>query len=594
MALIPDNVVQEILSRTDLCELIRQFVPLKRRGAHFFACCPFHQEKTASFCVSTDRQIYHCFGCGAHGSAIRFLMTMSGLTFRAAVQELAARAGVVWSADCSQRVDAPPTSARVVARDILTRVASCYAQQLHASAVAKVYLADRGLSEHTIACYQLGYAEGSNFAAFSGEQEERVLREMGLLLGDSGRRERFRRRIMFPIQDEQNHIVGFGGRVLDHTEPKYLNSPETALFVKRTCLYGLPQARTAIYHTGVVLVVEGYFDVILLAEHGVTNVVATLGTACTAKQLRLLFRYAPKVLFCFDGDEAGQRAAWRVLENSLPLLTDGRHVSFLTIPVGQDPDSYVREWGKDGFVALQKDHEQSLSAYFFEKLLARVDVSTIEGRAQLVSEAKPLMAQLPQGSVFRVGLMRRLSELAHVAVECVEEAQPYAQQKKVLPAKVCTRLVPSIEQKVMELLSTHPQHYAAVDRSWIDQGQPLASALLFLLEVLHQRRGAVLPSQLLEITADSDHRDAFLLVWSKSVASTLDEVEWQEEFSGAVWALEKQALARSCRILTQRAYHQVLSGSEREELLRALTRLNDCKQRMPRMRAVVNEENRMQ
>jgi DNA primase len=411
--MIPNEFIQTLLSRVDIVAVVDRYVPLKKAGTNFVACCPFHSEKTPSFTVSPTKQFYHCFGCGAHGTAISFLMEFGGKPFPDAVEELARDAGLE-----VPRTHLPPAVGdRDEALDlsgVLLQAAKFYRLQLKESERAIAYLKGRGLSGPVAARFGIGYAP-DDWQPLTGafpDYQSKVLETAGLVIaGDAGKRyDRFRDRIMFPIHDGSGRVIGFGGRVLDKGEPKYLNSPETPLFSKGRELYGMFQARPAIRAAGKVVVVEGYMDVVALAQHGVEFAVATLGTATTPTHAQKLFRVTDTVIFCFDGDEAGRRAAWRALENTLSVLADGKDARFLFLPDGADPDDYIRQRGKSAFEALL-DEATPLSDFLLSELAARHPPRSAEGRAALVNAAKPLLAQLT-APVFGALLRQRLAELA--------------------------------------------------------------------------------------------------------------------------------------------------------------------------------------
>jgi len=423
-----------LLNRVDIVDVIDSRVPLRKAGGEYKACCPFHDEKTPSFTVSPAKQFYHCFGCDAHGSAIGFLMEYANFGFVEAVEELAAAAGLKVpreragghggrSGDGDAQVETAPLLEVVAAAN------RWFQQQLRAPAgkVAIDYLKSRGLDGRTAADFHLGYAPGgwSGLADALGDggKKHAQLLQAGLLAkrdsggdgggdgggGDSGRAgvyDRFRHRVMFPIEDSRGRVVGFGARALGDDAAKYLNSPETPLFHKGSELYGLHRARRAIGQAGCAIVVEGYMDVIALAQFGVGHAVATLGTATTRAHIQRLFRLAPGVVFCFDGDRAGRAAAWKALQAALPEMRDGRRAGFLFLPEGADPDNIVRAEGGDGF-ARRVEAAQALEDFLFEHLRARVDMTTAAGRAALVAAAKPLLAQLPRESLREV-LVNRL------------------------------------------------------------------------------------------------------------------------------------------------------------------------------------------
>lgn len=412
---IPQAFVQDLLNRIDIVDVIDPIVPLKRAGANLVACCPFHAEKTPSFTVSQAKQFYHCFGCGAHGSAIGFLMEHLGMGFVDAVRDLAARVGMVIpepEAGSGPSLSRDRTS---VLLEVLEQAAQFYRKALRQSSKAVDYLKRRGLSGEIAARYGIGYAPDGwrNLEAVFPRYDSEHLSAAGLVIeGEGGRRyDRFRDRIMFPIQDVQGRTIGFGGRVLDVGEPKYLNSPETPLFEKGREVYGLFLARQAIRSAGRAVVVEGYMDVVSLAQYGVQYAVATLGTATTPVHVQKLLRQTDELVFCFDGDTAGRKAAWRALENSLGQIRDNKHVRFLFLPDGEDPDSYVRKHGAARFEALLSSEALPLSAYVMRELSSRVDLGTPEGKARFMQEIKPLLAQI-SAPMLSLMMRKRAAEVA--------------------------------------------------------------------------------------------------------------------------------------------------------------------------------------
>ena len=394
--MIPKSFIQDLLNRLDIVDVIERYVPLKKAGANYAACCPFHSEKSPSFTVSQSKQFYHCFGCGAHGTAIGFVMEHAGMGFVDAVEELARSIGV----PVPRETLAPGQVQQKIAPDlyeVMQAATRYYREQLKQSQRAIDYLKRRGLSGEIAARFGIGYAPEAwqNLNGITSSYQDSSLVETGLVIeGEAGKRyDRFRDRIMFPIINARGQVIGFGGRILDSGEPKYLNSPETVLFEKGHELYGLFQAQKAIRSNQQVVVVEGYMDVVALAQHGVEYAVATLGTATTPYHVQKLLRLADQVVFCFDGDAAGQRAAWRALENSLPHLVDGKRIGFLFLPKEHDPDSYIREYGTGTFEQLLHD-SLPLSGYLLRELSAQVDLRTQEGRSNLLEHAKPLLTAI--------------------------------------------------------------------------------------------------------------------------------------------------------------------------------------------------------
>jgi DNA primase len=424
---IPQHFIDELIARADIVELIGSRVPLKKQGKEFKACCPFHGEKTPSFTVVPDKQFYHCFGCGAHGTALGFLMEHDHLSFVEAVEDLAGRLGIDVPREEQPGARPNPTEGLFA---VLERVTEFYRRSLASSERARKYFDNRGLSAETIQRFALGYSPDAWDAVlkqFGGSEPDRAkLLQVGLIIereraaSDSrGHYDRFRDRVMFPIRDARGRTIGFGGRVLDKGEPKYLNSPETELFHKGKELYGLFEARQASRTLTRILVVEGYMDVVRLHQAGVTYAVATLGTATTPEHLSRIFRIVSEVVFCFDGDRAGRAAAWRALENSLSQIREGRQIRFLFLPDGHDPDSLVGAEGKEAF-ERRIQAALSLSEYFIKHLSAQVDITTVDGRARLGALAKPLLERIPPG-IFRELLADEIGKVVGLNRERLEK-----------------------------------------------------------------------------------------------------------------------------------------------------------------------------
>lgn len=423
--MIPPSFVQELLSRVDIVEVVGRYVQLKKAGINHKGLCPFHGEKTPSFIVSPTRQTYHCFGCGVHGNAIGFLMENSGMGFIDAVRDLAQQVGLTVPEDDRSPQEreraAELKQKQATLNDVLAKAAEHYRKQLKGNPRAVEYLKGRGLTGEIAAAFGLGYAPDGwrGLASVFPQYDDPLLEESGLVIAqgeteeERKRYDRFRDRIMFPIRSVQGEVIGFGGRVLDKGEPKYLNSPETPVFVKGRELYGLHEARAAIRQKGYVLVVEGYMDVVALAQLGFPNAVATLGTACTAEHVQKLFRFTESVVFSFDGDAAGRRAAGRALEASLPHATDVRSIRFLFLPTEHDPDSYVREHGTEAFEAYVSQ-AVPLSRQLVEAAREGVDLDSAEGRAKFLANAKPLWTALPEGAL-KLQLLGELAQMAGLA-----------------------------------------------------------------------------------------------------------------------------------------------------------------------------------
>ena len=409
---IPDSFLDELVSRSDIVEIISARVPLKKAGREYKACCPFHNEKSPSFSVSAEKQFYHCFGCGAHGTVIGFLMQYEKMEFLDAVGDLAQRAGLELPREA--QAEREPGTADL--HELMLRAARFFEQNLADNARARGYVGHRGIDAKTCAKFSLGYATDAWEALLkrfgTSEDDRRRLLQVGLILERSGEKtsgfyDRFRDRLMFPIRDSRGRVIGFGGRVIDQGEPKYMNSPETPLFHKGRELYGLYEARQARADFKRLLIVEGYMDVVRLHQAGITYAVATLGTATTQEHLNKIFRQTHEVVFCFDGDRAGLKAAWRALENALPLAQDGRELKFMFLPEGHDPDTLIAAEGPEAFENRMKD-ALPLSEYLVRQLIGEVDLDHVDGRAKLKALAGPLFARMPEG-IYREMLADRLA-----------------------------------------------------------------------------------------------------------------------------------------------------------------------------------------
>ena len=419
--LIPQDFIDDLIARADIIEVVGRRVQLKKAGREFKACCPFHDEKTPSFTVSPGKGFYHCFGCGAHGTAIGFLMEFDHMSFVEAIESLAASMGV----------DVPRSESDKPARrydelfSLLDSVARHWQACLKDAPAAVEYVKQRGIDGSTAKRFGIGYAPDgwSNVLEKFGKSEEATekLLATGLIIRkDNGKHyDRFRDRIMFPIRDARGRTIGFGGRTLGDGEPKYLNSPETVLFHKGRELYGLYEARQALRSIDQLVVVEGYMDTVALARHGIDFAAATLGTATTPEHLNRLFRLTENVCFAFDGDRAGRKAAWRALENALPLIREGRQIRFMFLPEGHDPDSYVNEFGTDAFLKAL-DEGLALSEFLIQELASQVDMSTIDGRARLAELARPLVNKIPAG-VYRELLLESLAETVGLTAAKLEK-----------------------------------------------------------------------------------------------------------------------------------------------------------------------------
>jgi DNA primase len=523
--MIPQTFIQDLLNRVDIVDVVGKYVQLKKGGANFMGLCPFHNEKSPSFTVSPTKQFYHCFGCGAHGTAIGFLIEYSGVGFVDAVKELAQNAGMTVPEDDDKMPPAQraETKAKSMAlSEAMSRASDFYRQQLRSAQHAIAYLKKRGLTGEVAGRFGIGYAPNgwdSLRAVFPEYESNEAPVEAGLIIEraeeDAGRKryDRFRDRIMFPIRNNKGQVIGFGGRVMDGGEPKYLNSPETPLFQKGSELYGLFEARQAIRDAGYVLVTEGYMDVVALAQMGFAQAVATLGTACTAIHVQKLLRQTDQVIFSFDGDTAGRRAARRALEACLPYIADNKTIKFLFLPKEHDPDSYVREFGTQGFERQIQD-AMPLSQFLLNEVAAENDLNTAEGRAKAQFAAKPMLQSMPP-SALRLQIVRNLAQLtqsAPVEIETLFELKKPLTRSQRAPARVNRRPPVELERQIMRLLVAHPTLANEIDdlsMGMVGQTAPDGGAMLAQLIAIGRKLGtqasfAQLAEQLRMQSADFD------------------------------------------------------------------------------------------
>lgn len=559
---IPRSFIDELLARVDIVDVINTRVPLKKTGRNFVARCPFHDEKTPSFSVSPHKQFYHCFGCGVSGSAIGFLMEYEHLTFPEAVEALAAQYGLKVPREMGDRQEADEAKRqRLQALYRLNQeVAVFYARQLQGAGgqPAVDYLRRRGVDGKTARRYGLGYAPPA-WETLSRHFDVDLLEKAGLVIAKEGggRRDLFRRRIMFPIRNRRGQVVGFGGRALDGREPKYLNSPETEIFNKGREVYGLYELLQIGSRPIRILVVEGYLDVIALAQHGIHHAVAILGTAVTPEHTQLLFHHAEELVFCFDGDAAGCKAAWRALEAVLPQLQAGRKVSFLWLPQGEDPDSLIRQEGAQEFERRVRQAEP-LSAYFFRALGEGLDLSQLEDRAALLKRAQPLLQRLPT-SVFRRMMQARLAELARNP-----EVEMRTDQDESMQCLPRLRQLP-LEERVVALLIHHPRAFECLPAPFLrvartgQHGELLAQLVSTWDEIDEPT-----PASLLDKFQNSPHLSR--------LQELLDQKEFQsiqepgKELLDAVTVLQKKIRKLRLKVLTHKADTEGLSEEEKAEL----------------------------
>ncbi len=579
--MIPQSFIQDLLSRVDIVEVIDRYVKLKRAGANYSACCPFHSEKSPSFTVSPTKQFYHCFGCGAHGTAVGFLMEYSGLGFVDAVKDLAQSVGMKVPEEQRSENERRRAEQGETLHEVLLRAAQHYRNQLKDAPQAIAYLKKRGLSGDIAKRFGIGYApdEWQNLAAAFTDYDGPMLASAGLVKQkeDGKRYDVFRGRIMFPIVDVRGNVIGFGGRVIGDGEPKYLNSPETPVFEKGRELYGLYQGRRAIRDAGRAVVVEGYMDVVALAQSGVEYAVATLGTATTPLHVQKLLRQTDEIVFCFDGDNAGRRAAWRALENSLAFLADGKQLKFLFLPEGEDPDTYVRQHGKSAFETLLDTGAVPLSRFLINELTGRVDLSTAEGRAKCVHEAKPLLKQM-QPNALRMQLVRELAEKCRLSPEevaqlCELGGGAAIRARSPEPPRVSRKPVIPLARQILRALVSSP---ACVGKLTAGQRALLRTPELVAVAALVDtvlETGADTSGKLYEATRDTKYADLYQEVAADAMAPA-DEASAQADMNGAFNQLELQSVRNEFERLNTSGQR---SEDERQRFQEVSRRLDELK-----------------
>ena len=605
--MIPQSFIQDLLSRVDVVDVVARHVKLRKAGANFLGLCPFHAEKSPSFTVSPAKQFYHCFGCGAHGSAIGFLMEHAGLSYVDAIHELAQSVGLKVPDEPSGGREAPRADPGLL--ELMAAAARFYRLRLRDSTRAIDYLKGRGLTGETAARYGIGYAPDGwrSLQAAVPDYGARALVEAGLVIesgadereagdgpagGAKKRYDRFRDRIMFPIRNPRGQVIGFGGRVLGAGEPKYMNSPETPLFSKGRELYGLFEARDALRRENCAIVVEGYMDVVMLAQHGVSNAVATLGTATTPDHVRKLLRLVDRVVFSFDGDAAGRKAAWRALEACLPHAGDTKRLEFLFLPPEHDPDSYVREHGVEGFSTLL-GQALPLSEFMLQELSARADLSVPEGRAAFLALARPLILALPNAAL-RMQVLHRIAEEGGVAVAELDRfvnaggegqggdarrrepdgrpapgqaagpsqrrpsAAGFAPRPKASP--------PDLVRRVRLLAALHPALAAEPPEprflprevlAWLDllRRQPAGSSLAVICETLRGSHPEMVEALLRDAAAD------------RSMVADMNLEEARAEFEGALGQLRDRSIREELDAIVARGLADEEDRARYQELL---------------------------
>ncbi|WP_298395352.1 DNA primase [uncultured Azonexus sp.] len=556
--MIPESFIQDLLARVDIVDLVDSYVPLKKAGANYAACCPFHNEKSPSFTVSPTKQFYHCFGCGAHGTAIGFVMEYQGIGFVDAVKELASRVGMTVPDSGDFSPEKYGQTRNLV--EIMSRAAAWYKEQLRRSDKAIAYCKKRGLSGEIAARYGMGYApDGWNgLKSIFPDYDSDELKLAGLVIdNDSGRRyDRFRDRLMIPIVNPKGDIIAFGGRIIDQGEPKYLNSPETPLFEKGRELFGLPQARQAMRETNTAIVTEGYMDVIALAQNGVGNAVATLGTATTPTHVQKLLRQVDRIVFCFDGDNAGRKAAWRALENALEALADNKQIGFVFLPAEHDPDSFIREHGKAEF-DRQVTQAMPLSDFLLRELAQRCDLTSSEGKAKLIYEAKPLLLKLPT-PLLRLQLVKRLAEASGFAQQEVERLCELKSYAPAAPPKA-RRSAPSLTRNLLRIVLHKPLLAAQLPGELLPD-TPERPALLRLQELVRAGNGSQGYAALREQLRGLPEEQIIEAAASELLGLPFDEEEAEAEFRATVEKLQEGGQMRQFAELQVKAQQFGVAG----------------------------------
>ena len=586
--MIPSDFIDELLAKVDIVDIIDEQVPLKKGGANYMACCPFHKEKTPSFSVSPTKQFYHCFSCGAHGSAIGFVMEHQGLSFPEAVQFLADRVGMivpkVRGQNDNPEVRAERKKKQQTLEETTAAAADFYAQQLKFNPTAKAYLDKRGLSAEVIVHYGLGYAPDGwqPLAQVFQPYPNTALVDTGMVIDNEGRHyDRFRHRIMFPIRNPRGQVIGFGGRVLDDSKPKYLNSPDTPLFDKGKNLYGLYEGRAAVKEAGRILVVEGYMDVVALAQFGVGYGVAALGTATTAEHVKILMRQADSIYFCFDGDSAGRKAAWRALENALPQLKDDKSLHFLFLPEEHDPDSYIRAYGKAQFEDALLNQSKPLSEYFWEHLSDGINLNTQEGKAELVKTSSPLLAQITAPALAYL-LKQRLSELVGIDPDNLarllgqEAPKRHVKQKsyKLPPISVKQPVMLTLVQRQIRSLLINPDWAAYIDLPDYLVLDGDFACLANLAESIKSHAAVPETAQVLEYMRGSPYEETINRIFHSTHQSeemNSSSEEDCENFQIGMKKLLNELKYSQIEALKQKSLKSGLSESEKKLLLSLLT-----------------------
>jgi DNA primase len=568
---IPQSFIDDVVSRVDIVDIIDSRVPLKKAGREYQACCPFHNEKTPSFTVSPGKQFYHCFGCGAHGTAIGFLMEYENLDFIEAVKELASSVGMQMpTTDFESYAPAIPRFEIETSYKLLEQAKRYFQQQLrdHPQGPNAIeYLKKRGLSGEIARDFSIGYVPDGwdNFIKASGAQCKELV-AAGLVIekdNNAGCYDRFRDRVMFPIHDQGGRVIAFGGRVMGDGTPKYLNSPETSVFHKGKELYGLFEARRRLKKINSIIVVEGYMDVVALAQFGVYNVVATLGTAVTEQHINRLFRTCDQVVFCFDGDRAGQDAAWRGMENALPVLTGERQLKFLFLPEGEDPDTLIRKVGTDEFNQLV-EKSQTLSEFLLKKLSSDIDMRQIDGQARLLERAKPILEKMADG-VIKDRIAELISNRARADKSALVIQKTRATQSRPSLPKHNPRQPPSLLRRVIGSITQMPELAKCIDDPQKFSSLNLPGILLFI-EIVEFLQGYpnVTTATILEHFRERAEGKHLMALSQQSWLLEKEDGDIEQEFKDSLNELERLQLQQEHDELLNKFQSEGLTDSEKQ------------------------------
>jgi DNA primase len=576
--LIPRQFIDDLLARTDIVDLIDKHVPLKKAGKNYQACCPFHTEKSPSFTVSDDKQFYHCFGCGAHGNAISFIMEYERLDFIDAIEELASQLNLEVPREENKQTPAQKQQQQLASLQkqddyqLMEKISRFYQQQLKVSPDKDMvisYLKNRGLTGQIVKTFGIGYIDDSwdgVMKVFAKNQSlTKQLVDLGMAIKGEKQRpyDRFRGRIMFPIRDKRGRVIGFGGRIINDGTPKYLNSPETRIYHKGQELYGLYEAKQANKNLTRLVVVEGYMDVVALAQHGVNYAVASLGTATTEEQLQTLFRTVKEVICCYDGDRAGRDAAWRAMDNALPLIRDGYTLKFVFLPDGEDPDSLIRAQGKAAFETLLSQ-AKPLSKFLFEHLLAQVDINSLEGKASLIDLFQPYLKKLPE-SVLKTAILTELANNFGTGNEqqLAKLSQASKHANKFTKIKIDTKITPV--RMAIALLLEQPQLANEINSpAALAKIEVKGVSLLVELLELCKANPNINSAQILEHYRDTEkgRQLAKLLCWQHYV----DKDAAKEVFLDSLEKIFADFVKKRTEVLLQKGRTGTITLAEKQEL----------------------------